>query len=101
MDADSTRFDIRSGGASQPAVSDVQVEEELKSAVALFLAGRDFLDGASASDSRLRGSNSGVPSGLPTPTRGGGYSACVKCGFAIVGTGIDQRANGPQLSMSC
>ena len=41
MDADSTRFDIRSGGASQPAASDVQLEEEIKSAVALFLAGWD------------------------------------------------------------
>ena len=50
IDAASPRFDIGSGGASQPAAPDVQLEEKMSSAVALFLAGGDFSDGASASD---------------------------------------------------
>ena len=43
----STPPDLRSGGASQPAVSHAQVEEELTRDVALVLAGWDvFVGGA-------------------------------------------------------
>ena len=62
--------------------------------------GLGFLGGASVVTPISR-QHSEVPSGLSAPTRGSGYSACVKGGSAIVGTGIDQRANGPLLSMSC
>ena len=81
-------------------MSHAQVEEELTWDVALVLADWNLL-AARPSVTPISRQHSEVPSGLSARTRGSGYSACVNCGFAIVGTGIDQRANGPLFSMSC
>ena len=81
-------------------MSHAQVDEELTVDVALVLADWNVL-AARPSVTPISRQHSEVPSGLSARTRGSGYSACVNCGFAIVGTGIDQRANGPLFSMSC